>query len=414
MKKLLAVLLCVMLALVSLIACSPAVEKEEGQDVKHGQNVEQKQEGSEANTGGVGTVSVSDASVTSATKSYVRKDAEVPEAEKYIFTATVTLTGTGSDYRVGLSAGANTIPQNMDFVYMSTNGGGIASYATLYGAEKRYDLGYRHMMYQSFADPSVGVELSIIRDGEFFYFICEGELMQIREFDILATVPGFAVYNCTASFEGAVYTDDASVVDAAIEQCMAQAPNGGVGYAYSNFSGLVLSGDSVVFPDNAVQKPFEYTKTAFAGSYSGDVTVSFTTSGLKPNPAYDTSGNLWPKLAFLISYENGYEDMLCIGVGKKQDRLETCVFTEFRQWHNHADFTGDTSTASVIDREGNIDFRIEISDVGTFKAYRIYVNDVLFALRSSKSHGPMTFGFASEYCAGQVKDFKVETREVRA
>lgn len=124
MKKLLAVLLCVMLALVSLIACSPAVEKEEGQDVKHGQNVEQKQEGSEANTGGVGTVSVSDASVTSATKSYVRKDAEVPEAEKYMFTATVTLTGTGSDYRAGLSAGANTIPQNMDFVYMSTNGGG--------------------------------------------------------------------------------------------------------------------------------------------------------------------------------------------------------------------------------------------------------------------------------------------------
>lgn len=408
-------MLCCIMAMLTLFACAPAAEKSQEDSVKQEQNVSQGTNGDadSPQSAGVGTVAVDAAVLTSATKSYVRKDAGVAASEKYMFTATAVLDGTASDYYFGLSAGGNAIPQNMDFVYGSANGGELASYATLYNAEKRYDLGYRHM-FSCDADPKTGIELSVIRDGAQFYFVCDGALMQIREFDIRGTIPGFAVYNCSAAFEDAVYTDDSSAVDEAIAQCMAQAPSGGVGYCYSNFGGLVLDIDSVVFPDDAMQKPFEYSRTSFAGEYSGDVTVSFTTFGLKPNAAYDTSGSMWPKLALLISYENGYEDMLCIGVGKKQDRVETFLFTDFTQWHNHADFTGDISTESVIDREGDIDFRIEISDMGSCKAYRIYVNDVLFALRSSKSYGPMTFGFASEYVAGQVKDFRVETQGVQA
>ncbi len=415
MKKILAAMLCCIMAMLTLFACAPAAEKSQEDSVKQEQNVSQGTNGDadSPQSAGVGTVAVDAAILTSETKSYVRQDAGVPASERYMFTAKVALDGTGNDYYFGLSAGGNSIPQNMDFVYASANGGELASYATLYNAEKRYDLGYRHM-FTCEGNPTTGMELSVIRDGAQFYFVCDGALMQIREFDIRATVPGFAVYNCTAVFEDAVYTDDSSAIDEAIEECMAQAPNGGVGYCYSNFAGLVLDSDSVIFPDEAVQKPFEYTRTSFSGEYTGDVTVSFTTSGLKPNSAYDTSGNMWPKIALLISYENGYEDMLCIGVGKKQDRVETFLFTDFTQWHNHADFTGDISTESVIDREGDIEFRIEISDMGSFKAYRIYVNDALFALRSSKSYGPMTFGFASEYAAGQIKDFKVEPREVQA
>lgn len=413
MKKILAAMLCCAIALPMLFACSSSVGKTEGERAKQEQSVQQSAGSVSASAQGAGTVAIDATVLTSATKSYVRKDAGVAASEKYMFTATAVLDGTASDYYFGLSAGGNAIPQNMDFVYGSANGGELASYATLYNAEKRYDLGYRHM-FSCDADPKTGIELSVIRDGARFYFVCDGALMQIREFDIRGTVPGFAVYNCSAAFEDAVYTDDSSAVDEAIAQCMEQAPSGGVGYCYSNFGGLESDIDSVVFPDDAMQKPFEYSRTSFAGEYSGDVTVSFTTSGLKPNAAYDTSGSMWPKLALLISYENGYEDMLCIGVGKKQDRVETFLFTDFTQWHNHADFTGDTSTSSVIDREGDIEFRIEISDMGTFKAYRIYVNDVLFALRSSKSYGPMTFGFASEYVAGQVKDFRVETQGVQA
>ena len=410
MKKILAAMLCFLLALPMFTAC--AAENAAGGGFVR--ETDARQEAAVSAEGAqTGTVRVEDARVTSAKKEYVRQAADVPASERYVFRADAMLSASSGDYYFGLSAGANEIPQNMDLVYGSANGGELASYATLYNADKRYDLGYRRA-FACGADPQKGMELCVIRDGALFYFLCEGNLMQVREFDIRASVPGFAAYNCTAAFANAEYSSDPAAVEKALEGCAAQAPQGGVGYCYSNFAGLVFGSGSVTFPEAAAQKPFEYTKTAFAGEYSGDVTVSFTTSGLKPNPAYDTAGNLWPKLALLISYENGYEDMLCIGVGKKQDRVETFVFTEFTQWHNHADFTGDTSAASAIDREGDIDFRIEIGDKGTFKTYRIYVNGALFALRTSKSYGPMTFGFASEYVAGTVKNFTVETRGAQA
>lgn len=404
MKKLSSVFLSAALLLCTCAACTPSAERQVRMENPPAETVS----GAEQEV--FEWTQLSDKSVSSESAEYVRGAAEVAASTKYAISATVRLTQAGNDYRIGINAASNEIGQNMDFVYASANGGEFASYATLYGAEKRYDLGYKRVLTGE-VDLNGGVSFTAIRDGETFYFLIDGVLQQIRTFDIGATVPGFSVWNCTGAFTQASYSDNVDEVDAVIAFCREQSPGGGAGNIYSNFAGLQLDETSVTFPEVCQQKPFEYTKTAFAGSYAGDVTVTFTTANLKPNASYDTASNLWPKLALLLNYGNGYEDMLCIGVGKKQDRMETYLYNDFPQWYNHTDFTGNTDTTSIIDRDGEIDFRIEIGNTGYSKTFRIYVNGALFALRTSKSNGDVSFGFASEYVSGEIKNFKVQTAE---
>ena len=143
------------------------------------------------------------------------------------------------------------------------------------------------------------------------------------------------------------------------------------------------------------------------GIYEKDVIVSFTTSGLKVNAANDTSGNLWPKLALMVYNERGYADMICYGAARKQDRIETYMVNEFTQWYNHSDLTGNTDFNDTLDRNGEIDFRIYVSNTLTAKTYFVYVNDVLVATRTSTTYGAISFGFAAEYVSGTIKNITV-------
>lgn len=347
----------------------------------------------------------SDMSAVAATSVYVRKSLSVDAADRYMMTAVVKGANRQSTYRFGLSAADNEIGQRLDFV-LST--GELASYATLYGTEKRSDLGYRRLITEGIS-PDEEIEMTVIRDGAWFYFLVNGKLCQIRIFDIADSVPGISASGCTVNASDIRYTADDAEVTSAIEACKVNYKGYGVGNEYANYNGVrIINENSFAFETSAQSKVLEYTRMAFDGTYSGDVEVTFTTSSLAPLPTADTGdGSKWPKLALVLYYDRGYEDMLCLGVGKKQDRVETYIYNEIVQWYNHSDFTGDKSTASVIDRDGDIQFRIVISNNGYSKAFRIYVNGALFALRTSTAYGDIRFGFAGEYVSGTVRDFTV-------
>ena len=69
--------------------------------------------------------------------------------------------------------------------------------------------------------------------------------------------------------------------------------------------------------------------------------------------------------------------------------------------------TGNTDINDTLDRNGDIHFRIYVSNTVSTKTYFVYVNGELVATRTSTSYGPVSFGFASEYVSGIIKNITV-------
>lgn len=345
-----------------------------------------------------------DGSLSNFTKTYARNEyVEAQPSDCYVFSASVSLTNLADDGKAGLNAGSNILPHNMDFLYDNSRKE-LATYATLYNADRRLDLGYRYMLTDS-----TGTELSltVLRNGKMFYFLNNGELVQMRELDIKPTVPGFTVYNGEIEYTDVYYSADKSEVEEMISQCV---PGNQLtlGQEYANFNAYNVGEDGTLTLDSrCVDKPFEYSRVGLKGVYEGDVEISFTTSQLKVNAANDTAGDLWPKLALMVYNDNGYSDMICYGAGRKQDRIETYMVNEFYQWYNHGDLTGNTDINDTLDRNGDIQFRIYVSNTVSTKTYFVYVNGELVATRTSTSYGPVSFGFASEYVSGIIKNITV-------
>lgn len=351
------------------------------------------------------TMSASRAEVVSSDAKYVRKALDYAPSTKYMVSAVIGASNLRSDYKFGLCAATNDIEQCLDLVLI---GGEIASYATLYGTDRRYDLGYRRTITDGISSAS-SIRMTAIRDGDTFYLAVNGKLRQMRKFDIAPSVPGVTACGARTVADEIEYTADNAEVDAAIAEL---AYSGyGVANCHANYgeeSITIKNENTFSFGARTRQNVLTYSRMAFDGGYSGDMEVSFTVSDLVPLASADTGdANKWPKLALLVYYDRGYEDMLCLGAAKKQDRIETYAFNAIVQWYNHSDLTGNASVESTIDRTGDIDFKIDISDTGTYKVFRIYVNGALFALRTSTAHGELRFGFAAEYVSATISDFTV-------
>ncbi len=346
----------------------------------------------------------SDGQLINNSKIYKRTEyADAQPSDCYVFSATVRITALNADSKVGLNAGSNILPHNMDFLF--DNGRKeFTTYATLYNADRRTDLGYRYMLTGNTGNE---LSLTVVRQGKYFYFINNGELVQIRVLDIKPTVPGFTVYDGAIEYTDVYYSADSDEADNIIRQCTENVAPLALGLEYANFGAYTADGTNLIIDARCADKPFEYSRAGLPGIYEKDVIVSFTTSGLKVNAANDTSGNLWPKLALMVCNERGYADMICYGAARKQDRIETYMVNEFTQWYNHSDLTGNTDFNDTLDRNGEIDFRIYVSNTLTAKTYFVYVNDVLVATRTSTTYGAISFGFAAEYVSGTIKNITV-------
>ena len=88
----------------------------------------------------------SDGQLINNSKIYKRTEyADAQPSDCYVFSATVRITALNADSKVGLNAGSNILPHNMDFLF--DNGRKeFTTYATLYNADRRTDLGYRYML----------------------------------------------------------------------------------------------------------------------------------------------------------------------------------------------------------------------------------------------------------------------------
>ncbi|MDR1093342.1 MAG: hypothetical protein LBL66_04255 [Clostridiales bacterium] len=332
-------------------------------------------------------------------------------SDKYMLSARVKLSGGAANYRVGLAAGIGKAGENVDFLYNSA-GGEFSSLATLWGADRRVDLGHRRIAGAA-GDPSAsgqGVVMAVIRDGARFYNLIGGELVHIRELDCGPTAPGFTVYNCAADFTDVSIEGDGAAVDAAVGAALGGKHNFTSSGHYATFPLVdTVSGGQIQFKNACRDKTFEYARVGLAGAYAGDVEIEYTTAGLTVNPAYDAAAETahYPKIALVLTYNSEVTDYICLGVSKKQDRLELGFYWDLKPWHNGGDLTADASAASATDWARDVKVKVKIADTGHSKAVRVYVGGVLFAARKSTSYGPMRIGFASEYAAGTVKDIAV-------
>lgn len=350
---------------------------------------------------GVTNYSEENRSVSGRAGACTREVLSVPESTKYMLNATVAAEKQLNGSKIGLCAGTNALGQTLDFFY--TVGGELSSYAAMYGNEKRSDLGQINI---ALSLPTTETSLTVIRDGDLFYLICGEELCQIREFKCDATAPGFSVTNATVQYSDIEFTDDPKKVDSAIASYMHKFEGYGIGDGYANFSGITFhDAGSFTIEDAFLTKSTEYSRIAFADSYSGDMEVTFTTSGLKALASADNSGDTMCRLRLLLYCENDVIDMICLGVANKQDRIETFSYYDIAQWYSHTDLTGNRS--DYFDWSAENEFRIVLTNTGSSNTYSVYVNGALFAVRSSGASGPVQFGFEAENVCGTVRNFKV-------
>ena len=143
---------------------------------------------------------------------------------------------------------------------------------------------------------------------------------------------------------------------------------------------------------------------AFEGSYTGNMEITFKTKDLAANSTYDNAGDDMCRLRFLLYYENGQTDMICFGVAKKQNRVETYARYDVLQWFNHTDLTGGNG---YFDWKAENEIRIVLSNSGYSTAYSVYINGKLCAVRSACTSGAVSFGFEAERVSGTVSGFKV-------
>ncbi len=332
--------------------------------------------------------------------SYTREILDVPDSDKYMLSATVSVTKLLSGAQFGLCAGSN--PQGQTIDLLTSVGSDVFSYASLYGSELRSDLGeIRTAARFSDKDPT----MTVIRDGDLFYLINGSTLCQIREFPCYSTAPGFTAMSASVSFAKIEYTNDPQKVDAAIASYMSGFAGYGFGEHYANFGGInFINENSFSVDSDLMKKGVEYTRMAFAGSYSGDMEVSFTVSGLQALASADNSGDAMCRLRLLVYCDNDVIDMICLGVANKQDRIETFAYYDIAQWFYHTDLTGD---AGYFDWSKDNRIRIRITNTNGSNTYTVYVNDALYAIRSSCVSGSVSFGFEAENVYGTVSNFKV-------
>ncbi|MBQ1933996.1 MAG: hypothetical protein II370_03255, partial [Clostridia bacterium] len=309
--------------------------------------------------------------------------------------------------KYGLCAAVNPHGQVLDFYCVS--GSDIASYASLYGKEQRADLG---QIQTAVASPTDKLTMAIIRDGDLFYLIINGEVMQIREFICDATEPGIYVTNATIRYTAIDYTDDASAVDEAIAEYMGKVKGYGIADGYAQLGGIeMIDEGSFTYTDKLMRKGIEQSRIAFAGAYGGDMEISFKTEGLKALATADNSGDAMCRLRFLLYSDNDVINMICLGVANKQDCIETYGHYDIAQWISHGDLTGNAST--YFDWGAVNEFRIVLTSTGRTNTFSVYVNGALAAARTVLGSGDVRFGFEAENVSGTVRDFKVSGGEMR-
>ena len=330
-----------------------------------------------------------------------REILDVPTSEKYMLRAAILSEKPSGSAKIGLCAGTNAHGQTLDF--FGNAGGELVSHSTMYGNEIRADLG---MIKTAATLPKTETSMTVIRDGDLFYLIEGGILCQIREFDCDATAPGFAVSLATVQYKDIEYTDDPAAIDAAIAEYMLQYKGYGIGDGHANFRGITFHDEgSFTLDESFLKKSPDYSRIAFADSYTGDMEITFKTKELKALTSADNSGDTMCRLRFLLYSENDVVDMICLGVANKQDRIETFSTYDIAQWYNHIDLTGARNT--YFDWEAENEIRILLTNTGKSNTYSVYVNGDLFAVRTSLAMGPVQFGFEAENVCGTVSGFKV-------
>lgn len=332
---------------------------------------------------------------------------EVPVSETYMLRATLSAEKQTVGAKLGLCAGTNAHGQTLDFFL--TVGGEFGSFATLYGKEIRADLG---LIPVAVSSPKGAAELVVLRRGDYFYFVSNGELVQIREFRCDPTAPGFSVTSGTAEYTKIEYTSDPGAVDSAIAAYLAKTSGYGIGDGYANFGGITFHDEgSFTIPENFLGKDTKYSRIAFADAYSGDMEITFTVKDLKPLASADNSGDAMCRLRLLLYSEYDVVNMICLGVANKQDCVETYAYYDIAQWCSHADLTGKKADFFDWSRENEI--RIRLTNTGRSNTYTVYVNGELCAARSVLANGPVQFGFEAENVCGTVQNFKVTGGEVQ-
>ncbi len=330
-----------------------------------------------------------------------REILDVPVSTKYMLRADIVPENPSTGSKIGLCAGTNSHMQILDF--FGITGGELASHSTMYGNETRADLG---MIKTAISSQKTETSMTVIRDGDLFYLIQGDTLLQIREFNCDATAPGFSVSFATVQYKNIEYTNDPAAVDDAIARYMSQYKGYGIGDGHANFGGITFHDEgSFTLDESFLNKSTDYSRIAFAGSYTGDMEITFTTKELKALASADNSGDTMCRLRFLLYSENDVVDMICLGVANKQDRIETFSTYDIAQWYNHIDLTGANN--SYFDWEAENEIRILLTNTGKSNTYSVYVNGELCAVRTSLAMGSVTFGFEAENVCGTVSNFKV-------
>ena len=349
----------------------------------------------------VTTLTEQERTLSGRTGAFTREILEVPVSTKYMLRAAIVPEDPSGGAKIGLCAGTNPHGQTLDF--FGNAGGELGSHSTMYGNETRADLG---MIKTAITLPKTETSMTVIRDGDLFYLISGDTLCQIREFDCDATAPGFAVSLATVRYKDIEYTDDPAAVDEAIAGYMLRYTGYGIGDGHANFGGITFHDEgSFTLEESFLKKSTEYSRIAFADSYTGDMEITFTTKELKALASADNSGDTMCRLRFLLYSENDVVDMICFGVANKQDRIETFSTYDIAQWYNHIDLTGAQNT--YFDWEAENEIRILLTNTGKSNTYSVYVNGDLFAVRTCLAMGPVQFGFEAENVCGTVSGFKV-------
>ena len=344
--------------------------------------------------------------INSDTTSFKAEYLNVESSKFYVVSASTNYTQ-GVSSHFGLVNNSN---YNEKLVY-AIDEANRSSYsnATLYGSNKRGDLG--RVRINKTIKVKEQNNLTIIRNDDLFYMFNGGELLQIRKLDVSPTKPGLTVSSGVITFSNISYCANEEYVKSLLSDMLVPYEGYTVGNYFANYGDVVIDkqNKSVTFLESYQNHVFADSKIAFEGRYSGDLEVTFTTKNIKPLPSASRGDDSkWPKFTLVLTYEDGHEDLICIGAGNKQDRIETCIFYDFTQWHNHNDFTGDTNIDNFLDLTKENEFTVLITDTGTYKAIRVYVNGNLCAIRRSTSYGNIQFGFKTEYVSGTVQNFIVK------
>lgn len=260
-----------------------------------------------------------------------------------------------------------------------------------------WDWGGNTISYNGGINYDEYVKLTVIRDGENFYYFVNDTYMYTKVIPgyLEPSVAGLFTMGQNATFKDFSATTDTQVIDQKLNKILINDSENG----WSGQGDITINGQDNISLDSGSANVREGEKFIYKDGVTldGNFYIEYKVSNI--NVSSTIPDWMWPKLSLLLINNQGNRNYISIGSSSKQMRFETMVDDI---WKNGIGFPEGTN---LSDEHTIRVERVITDDTATINIYFDGILQTFDGLsRTSNYLGHYTFGFTGDYVSGDISN----------